>query len=152
MVQPPERKMSHLQVPPWASKLYGLMIIVLVPWVVNLADTLPSRHVDRHWDTVWVGFDTLMLLLIALTTWFIIRRAVWFIVSASALGAFFVVDAWFDVLTAQPGSQRHHAIGFAIVEIVLAALTYWLVYRVVRFSVLGVQVPLPILNRSQSRK
>lgn len=134
MVDITKKKMTHLQLPRWASKLYGLLAIVLVPWILELAHSLPSRHLERHWDTVWVGFDILMLLLIALTVWAIIKRTIWFVVSASALGALFIVDVWFDVLTSQPGRQRHEALLFGVIEVSLAILTYWLVYRVIRYA------------------
>jgi hypothetical protein len=41
--------------------------VVLVPWIAYLAVTLPRIYVTHNWDEAWVGFDILLLLLIAAT-------------------------------------------------------------------------------------
>jgi hypothetical protein len=41
--------------------------VVLVPWIAYLAVTLPRIYVTHNWDEAWVGFDILLLLLIAST-------------------------------------------------------------------------------------
>ena len=35
--------------------------VVLIPWIVYLAFTLPQNYVAQHWRVAWVGFDVLLL-------------------------------------------------------------------------------------------
>jgi hypothetical protein len=41
--------------------------LVLVPWTLYLAYTLPARHRVVHWDAIWVGFDLALALALLLT-------------------------------------------------------------------------------------
>lgn len=121
-------KTADIFFPKWARVLYVALAIVLVPWTFNLAQNLPERHLVHHWDAVWVGFDIMMLLTTAVTIWFIVKERVWVILSATALATLFVVDAWFDILTSRPGRDQKEALFFGLLEIMLAVLTYRLVY------------------------
>lgn len=125
---------KHIYISKFWIVLYGLMGLVLIPWVFNLAESLPSRHVARHWDAVWAGFDAMMVFMIALTVYFAIRRQVWVVISTSALAMMFIVDAWFDILTSKPGHEQRVALFFGIIEIGLALLTFKLVHHVVKHS------------------
>ena len=109
---------------------YIFLAIVLIPWIIVLAQDLPTRHVARHWDALWVGFDTILLIAIIVTVYHMVKRTVWIVVSASALATLFLVDVWFDVLTAKPGKEQKQAIFFGIIELILAGLTYRLVFHV----------------------
>jgi len=127
-------EITHVYVPKWAAVLYGTLAVILIPWIFNLAQSLPTRHLAWHWDAVWVGFDIIMFVAMAITLVFMIRRVVWVAISATALATLFIVDAWFDILTAKPGSEQRAAFIFGALEITLAALTYRLVYHVVHYS------------------
>ncbi len=127
-------KTVHVYFPRWATRLYAIMAIILAPWIFNLAESLPARHLERHWDAVWVGFDLIMLTTILLTLWFMIKRKIWVVVSASALATLLVTDAWFDILTAKNGSELHEAIGFGVIELSLGLLTYRLIYLVIHHA------------------
>jgi len=127
-------RMTEIFIPKWAGYLYGLCAVVLIPWIIILAQYLPVKHLDRNWDTLWVGFDIIMLFTILLTLYYLIMRKIWVLVSASALATLFIVDAWFDVLTARPGRQQRSAIGFAVIEVSLALITYRMVYYIVHQS------------------
>ena len=39
--------------------------VILVPWIVYLAVALPRVYVTHNWDEAWVGFDIILLLLLA---------------------------------------------------------------------------------------
>jgi hypothetical protein len=133
-------KTTNVYFPKWASILYSALALVLVPWIFNLAQNLPTRHVVRHWDAVWVGFDIIMLIAMAITIWFVIKKRIWVVISATALATLFVVDAWFDILTSRPGRQQTKAIIFGAMEIGLAVLTYRLVYVIIVRSTTQKQV------------
>src|SRR5947209_20098212 len=83
--------------PRWIVTILVLVAIVLLPWVLWLTVTLPSRHVSEHWDAAWVGFDTGEFLALALTAFGIWRAATWLQTAAGAAGTLLVADAWFDV-------------------------------------------------------
>jgi hypothetical protein len=126
------KRTIEVYLPKWVTVLYGVMAILLIPWIFDLATSLPSRHITRHWDTLWVGFDVIMLLTLVVTIFFIVKRAIWVIVSATALATLWVIDAWFDVLTSRPGAELRKAIFFALVEVSLALLTYRIIYHAVK--------------------
>jgi len=85
------------------SRLLAGCALLLVPWIVVLAVTLPAHAVARNWSTAWSGFDVLLAVMLAGTAW--LRRAgdprVGALAGASA--AMLVVDAWFDTSTAALG-------------------------------------------------
>lgn len=141
-------KMIHVYFPRWAIILYGASALVLIPWIVQLARNLPARHVTGHWDLVWVGFDLIMLANLLVTLWLMFRRTVWVVVSASALATLFIIDAWFDTVASRPGKEQHQALFFGAVELVLAALTYRMVYLVVHNSTPEKNVKLAIRKDS----
>lgn len=79
--------------------------LLLLPWIVVIAMTLPAHAVARNWSTAWAGFDVLLALMLAGTAW--LRRTgdprVGALAGASA--AMLVVDAWFDTSTAAVGAD-----------------------------------------------
>ena len=125
---------KHIYVGKFWIALYAVMGVVLVPWIFNLANSLPKRHIARHWDAVWVGFDAMMVAMIALTVYFAIRKQVWVVITTSALATLFIVDAWFDILTSKPGHEQRVALFFGAIEVALALLTFKLVHHVVKHA------------------
>ena len=84
--------------------LIVLSAVVLVPWTVYLAVTLPRAYVAHNWDRTWVGFDVLLLAMVAAT------------------GVLLLCDAWFDVMTAH-GEDRAWSVATAlVVELPLSAV------------------------------
>ncbi len=128
---------TNIYFPRWAVALYGLLAAVLIPWIFSLAANLPSHHLARHWDALWVGFDIIMLVTLIITLAFALRRSIWLAVAATALATLFIVDAWFDTLTARPGHDQRVALGFGVLEMVLALLTYRLVYQIIQRTTKG---------------
>lgn len=102
--------------------------LVLVPWTLWLARTLPATHTARHWGLAWAGFDGALAVALASTALSAIRHSPWLVAAASATGTLLVVDAWFDVLTAAgSGELAVAAAEAALVELPLAALSFWIV-------------------------
>lgn len=81
----------------------GLMIggaVFMTPWIVYLAFTLPPTHMVQNWSLMWVGFDCLLVVFMAVTAilaWFHRHLLVF---SAFTTGILLLCDAWFDVMTA----------------------------------------------------
>ena len=77
-------------------------------------------------DAAWGGFDVLLMLTLASTAYFALRRSRYLATAATATATLLVVDAWFDVLTT-PGVQRIESIALAVfVELPLASVCIWL--------------------------
>jgi hypothetical protein len=127
-------KTTHVYFPKRVIVLYGILAVALIPWIFNLAENLPSKHLAHHWDAVWVGFDAIMLVVLLLTVLFAVKKMLWVTLSATALATLFIVDAWFDVLTSKPGREQKIAILFGSLEVLLALFTLRLVYHVIKHS------------------
>jgi hypothetical protein len=110
----------------WTGPLFAVFSLILLPWTVYLGETLPSRQLSPHYDIAWAGFDVILLIGLAGTAYFALRRSRYLAISAAATAALLIVDAWFDVLTT-PASQRAESILLAaVVELPLAAVCIWL--------------------------
>jgi hypothetical protein len=110
----------------WAGPVFAVCAVLLLPWTIYLAYTLPSRQVSPDNDVAWAGFDVMLMLVLASTAYFALRRSRYLATSAAAAAAMLVVDAWFDVVTS-PAGQRLESVALAVfVELPLAAVCAWL--------------------------
>jgi hypothetical protein len=109
-----------------AGPLFALLSFLFIPWIAFIALELPSRQLSPHYDLAWAGFDVMVLIALASTGYFALRRSRYLTTAATAAGTMLIVDAWFDVLT----SRRHDrmvALIFALaIELPLAAVCWWL--------------------------
>ena len=109
-----------------AGPLFALLSVLLIPWIFFIAFALPSRQLSPNYDLAWAGFDGMLLIGLASTAYFALRRSRYLSVAATATGTMLIVDAWFDVLTSRR-SDRMLAVVFALVsELPLAGLCWWL--------------------------
>jgi hypothetical protein len=114
--------------------LFALVAIALVPWILYLTFTLPSRHVTSHYDLAWVGFDVGLTASFAATAWAAFRGSQWLAPLAAVTGTMLVCDAWFDIVTSQSSTEMWEAIAeAALAELPLAALCGYIVYDVESF-------------------
>ena len=124
-----------IRLPKWAATFYAFAAALLLPWTVYLSMTLPTRRITHHWDVVWEGFDCLVLLMLALTAYFIAKKSIWVPLTASSLGTCLFIDSWFDILTSRGGSDLTHAILLAVfVEIPIALLSWYFAIKTARRS------------------
>ena len=113
----------------WVGPAFVLFSVVMVPWTVYLGYSLPTRADSPHYDIAWVGFDVLLLVALAGTGYFAIRRSAYLAIAAAATAALLVVDAWFDIMTS-PRHEIPEAIALAaLIELPLAGLCAWLSYH-----------------------
>ncbi len=132
---------DRVEVSRWVGPVFLLCSVVLIPWIVYLALSLPKRQVSSHYDVAWVGFDVFELIALSATGFFALRRSRYLALSSASAATLLVVDAWFDILTS-PRRQVIVAIALAVViELPLAGICAWLSYQTEhlaqsRFSVL----------------
>ena len=113
----------------WAGVSFALFSLLLLPWTVYLAETLPSRQLSSHYDIAWVGFDVMELCALAGTAYFALRRSRYLSTAAAAAATLLVVDAWFDVMTTPSGARWESIVLAAVVELPLASVCLWLSYH-----------------------
>jgi hypothetical protein len=107
----------------FAGWSFLVVAVVLLLWIGVLAATLPETAHARNWTEAWVGLDLLESAALAVTGWLVLKRDLRVVVAASATAAFLVADAWFDIVTSQPGWDVVQAAILAfLVELPLAAL------------------------------
>jgi hypothetical protein len=110
----------------WAGPAFALFSLILLPWIAYLAYSLPSRQVSADYDVAWAGFDVMLLVALASTGYFALRRSRYLATAATAAATLLVVDAWFDVVTTLPGQRLGPVALAAGVELPLASLCVWL--------------------------
>jgi hypothetical protein len=114
----------------WVAPALVLAAVVLVPWTLLLAYSLPARHTSDHWDVAWVGFDIALAASLAATGWGIARHAVWVQSAAAVAATLLLCDAWFDnVLASGYGEHLEAALEAIFVEIPLALFCVWLAHH-----------------------
>lgn len=124
----------RIPVPRWLVAVLGGVAVLLVPWILYLTFTLPSRHVTAHYDLAWVGFDVGLTAALTATAWAVLRGSRWIVPFAATAGTMLVCDAWFDVTTSRYGTELLEAIvEAALAELPLAVLCAVIVYDAERF-------------------
>src|SRR5512135_2385727 len=119
----------RIPLPRWMALLLALVAVGLVPWILYLTFTLPSRHVTYHYDVAWIGFDVALLASFAATAWATFHGSRWLVALAAVTGTMLVCDAWFDIVTSQGGSEMWEAVAEAVLaELPLAAVCAFIVY------------------------
>jgi hypothetical protein len=100
----------------WSRGLVGAGVVML-PWLVYLAVSLPGTARAAHWSAAWTGLDALEIAGLV-GTGLLLRRpgprarsAV--TATAAATAALLVVDAWFDLTTAWTSQDLTSAIVLA---------------------------------------
>jgi hypothetical protein len=115
----------------WLLLVLGGVAVALFPWTAYLSATLPSKHVTHHWQVAWAGFDLFEAAALVATVVGILRRSSLVPVLAAVAGTALLCDAWFDVVTADPGRD----LGWSVLEagageVPLAALCFWIAFEV----------------------
>lgn len=97
--------------------------VVLVPWLVVLAVTVPATFTAGHWAVAWVGLDSMEAVGLVVTGLLTLRRDPRSALTAAVTGTLLVVDAWFDILTSASNGRLLVALAMAVcVELPLGVL------------------------------
>lgn len=134
LVEPEPDEGVRIPLPRWMTLLLGLVAVGLVPWILYLTLTLPSRHVTFHYDLAWIGFDVGLTASFAATAWATFRGSQWLVPLAAVTGTMLLCDAWFDIVTSRSGGEQLEALLEAcFAELPLAALCGYIVWDAERF-------------------
>ena len=110
--------------------VFLLMGGLLAAWTTWLTVRLPENHLVRSWDVAWGGFDVLLTAMFVATGVALLRGSSWVRACALATATLLVVDAWFDITTAQRGEQLTQAIFQAVlIELPVAVLCVYVAWR-----------------------
>lgn len=121
------RPAAPAPVPRWVGPSFLVLAVLTVPWIAVLAVTLPKHQYTGHFRMAWVGFDVLLVIMLARTGWVASRGRDYVQIPAVMTGTLLVVDAWFDVMTSHGRDQMVSALGSALlIELPLAALCFWI--------------------------
>ncbi|MEV6112090.1 hypothetical protein AB0L59_06105 [Streptomyces sp. NPDC052109] len=104
----------------WPLVLLAAAAVLLVPWMVVLAQTLPDTTRVDHWPLAWIGLDVLMAAGCAATAFLGLRGDARARLTASATASVAVLDAWFDITTSGTGAPLTEALLCAVAEAGLA--------------------------------
>ena len=132
--------------------------VVLVPWVIFLALSLPRHYETGNWRATWVGFDIVLIFALAMTAYLGWRKRQLVMFAAFATGLLLVCDAWFDITTASGDDKLTAGLSALLIELPLAALLLSVTYRLLRLVAarrLGGSSPhtlwsLPVLMQDDS--
>ena len=110
--------------------------LVLIPWTVYLAFALPDDYLVHDWTALWVGFDLLLLVLMAATAIFGMLRRQVMLLTAFATGMLLICDAWFDLMTAGPNDIWLSVVTALGVEVPLAIFMITGSQRIMRLTMM----------------
>jgi hypothetical protein len=143
LIQRLERPLSELLPVAQAHRIrwgwLGIMTggtLVLIPWIVYLAFALPDDYLVHDWTATWVGFDLLLLGLMAATVVFGMLRRQVMLLTAFATGVLLICDAWFDLMTAGANDFRIAILTAALGDLPLAVILITGALRLIRFTVI----------------
>ncbi len=102
--------------------LYLAAAVILLPWIVFLAVTLPKHNIDRHYRSAWVGFDIILVVAISRTAYLAFKMDPRVTFPATATAVLLFVDAWFDVTTSGSRAEVGEALLLAVLVEIPAAI------------------------------
>jgi hypothetical protein len=118
-------------VPRWVGWLVIAAGAAMLPWVAGLSFVLPTRHEAAHYGASWVGFDLALCAMLLRTGWLAQKGREHIELSAAITGTLLLVDAWFDVVTADDHREFVVALAMALIsELPLAIFCLWVAARV----------------------
>ena len=112
-------------------KILTTAALLEILWTIYLGLQLPRRYVAHHWDLAWVGIDVAQVVMLLLSAWALWKHRAVLTFFASTAATLLVVDAWFDVTTAQRGDFFQSSLSALVVELPSAIVLYWVALRTI---------------------
>ncbi|MFE3001963.1 hypothetical protein ACFXG4_44190 [Nocardia sp. NPDC059246] len=152
---PPERLLPRPEVVRMHRRVrLALMVggcLALIPWIVYLGFSLPAEYHARNWSLAWIGFDIALVLMMAATAYLGWKHRVVLLLPAFGTGILLLVDAWFDIVTAEAGDVWVSAGTAVIGEIPLALLQITGAIMLLRFLILAHPLNDPAVSPFRTR-
>ncbi|GAA1662939.1 hypothetical protein [Fodinicola feengrottensis] len=118
---------------PVAATVAAAVAIILLPWIVFLANTLPPTMLAERWSTAWVGLDLAIAVGAGTAAVLLFRRDSRAIAAMCVTAGLMCTDSWFDICTSNTGSDLVIAIAEAfLLELPLAGAAMWFSVRSLR--------------------
>jgi len=115
------------------KRLPAVLLVIaagLTAWVFELGAVLQGQAQVRNWSSVWVGLDLLEITGLVMTAAAMKRRSAFLAPVAAMTATAFGLDAWFDVMTALPGSSWYESLAAAFFgEVPMTAGLAWITWR-----------------------
>ena len=112
----------------WLPIALTVAAIALVPTLVVELTVVPEAQTAHHLRLAWTGLDVFEVVALAATGFALQRRSAMTAVPATITGTLLVCDAWINIVPAT-GAAFYEAIAMALVELPLAALSFWVAAR-----------------------
>jgi hypothetical protein len=100
-------------------------------WCVYLGLALPPHYVAHHWALAWIGLDIAEVSMLFASAWAAWRQRALLILFAIVGATLFLLDAWFDVTTANHGDITQSLVLALFLEVPSAIALLWVARRAV---------------------
>ena len=131
MPNEPGRPPGRLEpAPRWVAPVFTVLGAATLPWTVYLAMTLPTHANTHHYRLTWVGFDTMLVVVLLATAYLAWRGNRLVGLLATITATMLVLDAWFDVNTSNHADRPGAILSAALIELPLAAVCGWIALHV----------------------
>jgi hypothetical protein len=108
--------------------------IGLIPWMIYLGATLPANYVAHNWPATWIGFDCVLIAFMAVTAVLGWMRRQLVVLLAFTTGVLLICDAWFDIMTADPGQIWVSVLTAALGNLPIAVILITGAVRILRLT------------------
>lgn len=106
-----------------------------IAWCVYLGLVLPPHYVAHHWALAWIGLDVAEVSMLFASAWAAWRQRALLILFTIVGATLFLLDAWFDVTTANHGDLTQSLVLALFLEVPSAIALLWVARRaVIRLS------------------
>jgi hypothetical protein len=119
-------------VPRWVAPVFAVLGAATIPWTAYLAMSLPQQAHTHNYRVAWVGFDSILIVLLLATAYYAWRGWRHVGLLAAATATMLVVDAWFDVTTSGHSDVPSAVLSAVLVELPLAVVCGWIALHVDR--------------------
>jgi hypothetical protein len=102
-----------------------------IAWCVYLGLVLPRHYVAHHWALAWIGLDIAEVAMLFAAAWAAWRQRALLILFTIVGATLFLLDAWFDVTTANHGDVTQSLVLALFLEVPSAIALLWVARRAV---------------------
>jgi uncharacterized membrane protein (UPF0136 family) len=112
----------------WIPPALAVVALGLVPYLVIALTLVPAAQIAYHLQLAWTGLDAFEVLALAATALALFRKPANAVIPATVTGTLLLCDAWLNIVPST-GLGFYEAIAMALVELPLAALSFWVAWR-----------------------